>query len=211
MIVTSPFTDVRSWTRAQIKTISRGWWVLLVTGILSALAGGIIAFNRWTVGDLVVFIGTLLVVRGIFTVFSVPVDGSVRTWSVVLGLLEIVVGVGVFVWPGPTLLVIAAYIGWLLLFRGTLTIIGSITGRQFLPYWGLILVAGIIEAAVAVYLLAEPGLTILATVLAIGLTTMFYGVLEIVLAFEVKHLPDTFDAADKPGEERTDRKLDAVA
>ena len=213
MIVTSPIDTIRSWTRSQVELIGRGWWVLLASGIVSILAGGIIAFADWTVGDLVVFIGTLLILRGFFTIFSVPVDGSLRTWSVVLGLLEVAVGVSVWVWPDPTLLFVALYIGWLLMFRGVMTIIGSVAGRRFVPYWGVILVAGIVEVLVALYLLGRPGLTLVATVLAIGLTSVFYGVLEVVLAFEVKRLPDRFDELTGTSEGRTDtdRSLDAVA
>jgi uncharacterized membrane protein HdeD (DUF308 family) len=213
MIVTSPLDTIRSWTRAQVASISRGWWVLLASGIVSIVAGGIIAFADWTVGDLAVFIGTLLIVRGLFTAFSIPVDGSLRTWSVVLGLLEVAVGVSVLVWPDPTLLVVAFYIGWLLMFRGLMTIIGSVTGRRFVPYWGVPLVAGIVEVLVAFYLLGRPGLTLVATVLAIGLTAIFYGVLEVVLAFEVKRLPDRFDMLTGTSEEKTytDRSVDAVA
>lgn len=213
MIVTSPIDTIRSWTRAQVEIVSRGWWVLLATGIVSIVAGGIIAFADWTVGDLVVFIGTLFIVRGLSTTFSVPVDGSLRTWSVVLGLLEVAVGVSVWVWPDPTLLAVALYIGWLLMFRGVMTIIGSVASRRFVPYWGVILVAGIVEVLVAFYLLARPGLTLVATVLAVGLAAVFYGVLEVVLAFEVKRLPDRLDelTGTSEGKTHTDRSLDVVA
>jgi hypothetical protein len=213
MIVTNPFTNLRSWTRTQVDNISSGWWVLLITGIFSAVAGGVIAFNRWTVADLVLFIGWVLVVRGTLTTFSVPVDGSQRAWSVLLGLVEVGVGVAVWIWPDPTLLVVAAYIGWLLLFRGTMSITGSIAGRRFVPYWGLILVVGILEVAASVYLLGHPGLTLVAAVLAIGLASMFYGVLEIVLAFEVKHLPDRFEeiVVGLRDDHNVDRVLDRAA
>jgi uncharacterized membrane protein HdeD (DUF308 family) len=213
MIVTSPFDTIRSWTRSQVEIVSRGWWVLLASGIVSIIAGSIIAFADWTVGDLVVFIGALLIVRGLSTTFSVPVDGSLRRWSMVFGLLEVAVGVSVWVWPDPTLLVVALYIGWLLMFRGVMTIIGSVTGRRFLPYWGLILVAGIVEVLVAFYLLGQPGLTLVATVLAVGLTAIFYGALEVVLAFQVKRLPDRFDqlTGTSEGRTHTDRSHDAMA
>lgn len=213
MIVTSPLDTIRSWTRSQVEIVSRGWWVLLASGIVSIVAGGIIAVADWTVGDLAVFIGTLLIFRGLFTTFSIPVDGSLRMWSVVLGLVEVAVGVSVWVWPDPTLLVVAFYIGWLLMFRGVMTIIGSVSGRRFVPYWGVILVAGIIEVLLAIYLLGRPGLTLVATVLAIGLTAVFYGVLEAVLAFEVKRLPDRFDELTGTSQEKThtDRSVDAMA
>jgi uncharacterized membrane protein HdeD (DUF308 family) len=193
MIVTSPVQELRSWTRGQVEAISRGWWVLLLTGLVSVIAGGIIFFIDWTVDDLVVFVGTLLVIRGGFTLFSVPIDGSMRAWSFALGAVEMFVGLGVFVWPGPALLVVAASVGWLLLFRGSIAIVGAVMSRKVLPFWGLVLATGILEALVALYLLARPGLTLVATVLAIGFASVLYGALEIVAAVEVKNLPARLD------------------
>src|SRR3954469_23322820 len=101
MIITSPIDELRASTRAQTEAVSKGWWVLLLTGVVSIVAGGIIVFVDWTVDDLVVFVGTLLIVRGAFTMFSIPVDGSLRTWSVALGVVEIFVGIGVFAGGRP--------------------------------------------------------------------------------------------------------------
>jgi uncharacterized membrane protein HdeD (DUF308 family) len=200
--VTNPFSP-GSWTREQIDRISGRWWVLLVTGLLSVLAGGIILFTDWTIGDLAVFIGVLLMLRGIFTLFSVPLDGAFRGWSVAMGVLEMLVGFAVLVWPGPTLLVVAFAIGWYVLFCGVTTIAGSIAGRSFLPYWGLMLALGIFETVFAFWLLSRPGLTLVAAVLAIGLWTVVYGVVQIALSFEVKNLPSRADQAA--------RNLQAVA
>jgi uncharacterized membrane protein HdeD (DUF308 family) len=52
---------------------------------------------------------------------------------------------------------------------------------------------GIVEVLVAFYLLSRPAVTLVAAVLAIGLIALFYGVIEIVLSVEVKHLPKHFD------------------
>jgi len=212
VIVTNPFSDLRSWTRAQVESVSKGWWALLITGIISVVAGGIIVATDWTVSDLAVFIGALLLFRGVFTLFSFPVDGSVRTWSIVMGLLEIGVGLAVWVWPGPTLLVIAFFVGWLLLFRGIMAIAGSISARGIMPYWGWVLAVGIVEVLVSFYLLSRPALTLVATVLAIGLVAMFYGVIEIVLAFEVKRLPNRFDeVTSELNGSRTQRQAETVS
>lgn len=210
MLVTSPMDELRSWTRAQVNAVSKGWWVLLLTGVVGIAVGGVIMFGRWTADDLVVFVGTLLIVRGALTVFSVPVDGSMRSWSIVLGVVEVFVGVGVFAWPGPALLVVAFSVGWLLLFRGAMAVVGAITSRGYLPFWGLVLVTGILEAAVAIYLLGRPGLTLIATVLAIGFAAVLYGVLEIVLAFEVKSLPQRFDDLTKRSDTVLGRQRDPV-
>src|SRR5437868_81168 len=189
MIVTNPFSP-GTWTRDQIDNISRNWWVLLLTGIVSIVAGGIILFTDWSVGDLAAFIGAVLVFQGIFTMFSVPLDGSGRGWSVALGLIEALVGLAVWVWPGPTLLVVAFFIGWYVLFSGIMTIAGSISARDVLPYWGLMLAFGVLETLFSLWLLARPGLTLVAGVLAIGLWSLFYGVVQIALSFEIKALPE---------------------
>lgn len=210
MMVTSPIDELRSWTRAQVEAISKGWWVLLVTGVVSLVAGFLVLFVDWSVGDLVVLVGTFLVVRGAMTMYSVPVDGSLRTWSVVLGLLEVLVGIGVFVWPGPALLVVALSMGWLLLLRGTMAVVGAISSRRYLPYWGLVLVMGVVEASVALYLLTRPDITLVAAVLAIGFASVMYGALEVAAAFEVRQLPQRLDEVDATIAAATGRTLDPV-
>ena len=184
MIVTNPFNA----TAQELAAISRRWWTLLVIGVATIVAGTIILYTDWSLSDLAVFVGALLVFRGFMTLFSLPVDGSSAGWSIAAGLLEIAVGVMVWAWPGPTLLVIAYAIGWYVLFSGIFTIAGSISGRDVLPYWGWMLAFGIIEVALAFWLLGQPGITLVAAVLALGLWCIVYGVIEIILGFEVKRL-----------------------
>lgn len=194
MIVTNPFRP-GSLTRETIKAVSGGWWVLLLSGVASVVAGGIILFTDWSVGQLVTFVGLLVVFRGILTVMSLPVDGSLRGWSVATGLVEIGLGVAVFSWPGPTLTVLGLMVGWWVLFSGIMATTGAIAAREFLPYWGLMLVYGVLETFISFYLIARPDLTLVATVLAIGLWAMVTGFVQVVLSFELKNLPRRFDTA----------------
>ena len=184
MIIANPF-NIAAY---EVEAVSRRWWVLLWIGILSVVAGGIILVTDWSVGDLAFFVGALFVFRGFMTMFSVPVDGSSAGWSIALGLLEVGLGIMAWAWPGPTMLVLAYIIGWYVLFAGVFTIANSISGRDVLPYWGFLLAFGIIEVLVAFALLSNPGITLLAAVIAIGVWCVLYGVIEIVLAFELKRL-----------------------
>lgn len=195
MLVTNPFSP-GTWTRDQIDNVSRNWWVLLLSGIVGVVAGGIILFTDWSIGDLAAFVGAVLLFRGIFTMLSVPLDGSGRGWSVSLGLIESLVGLAVWVWPGPTLLVLAFVIGWYVLFSGIMTIAGSISARSLLPYWGLMLAFGVLETLFSFWLLARPGLTLVAAVLALGFWSLTYGAVQIVLAFETKNLSARADNVD---------------
>jgi uncharacterized membrane protein HdeD (DUF308 family) len=196
MLVTNPLAP-RSWSREIVKSVSSGWWVLLLSGIASIVAGGIILLVDWSLTDLAVFLGAVFIVRGVFNMLSLPLDGSMRGWAVALGLLEVGVGIAVLVWPDPTLLVIAAFIGWWVLFSGVMTVVGSISARRILPYWGLFLALGIVEVVVGVWLLDRPGLTLLATVLAIGLWSVLYGVVLTAVSIELKNLPDRLDDIER--------------
>jgi uncharacterized membrane protein HdeD (DUF308 family) len=196
MLVTNPLAP-RSWSRELVNSVSKGWWALLLSGIVSIVAGGVILLVDWSLNDLAVFLGALFIVRGIFNMLSFPLDGSARGWAVALGLLEVGVGIAVLVWPDPTLLVIAAFIGWWVLFSGVMTVAGSISARRILPYWGLFLALGILEAVVGVWLLYRPGLTLLATVFAIGLWAILYGIVLTSVAIELKNLPDRLDEIER--------------
>jgi uncharacterized membrane protein HdeD (DUF308 family) len=196
MLVTNPLAP-KAWGRDVVKSVSSGWWVLLLSGIVSIVAGGFILLIDWSLNDLAVFLGALFIVRGIFNMLSLPLDGSVRGWAVAFGLIEVGVGIAVLVWPDPTLLVVAAFIGWWILFSGVMTIVGSISARRVLPYWGLFLALGIVEAVLAVWLLERPGLTLLATVLAIGLWSIIYGIVLTTASIELKHLPEHLDEIER--------------
>jgi uncharacterized membrane protein HdeD (DUF308 family) len=194
MLVTNPLVQ-RPWAREIIKSVSSGWWALFLSGVVSIVAGALILLIHWSVADLAVFLGALLVCRGIFTMFSVPLDGSARRWAIGLGLLEAAVGIAVWVWPGPTLLVIAAVIGFWVLFSGVMTITGSVSARRILPYWGVFLALGVVETILSFWLLTRPGVTLVATVIAIGLWSLIYGVILTVVAVDLKNLPGRLESS----------------
>jgi uncharacterized membrane protein HdeD (DUF308 family) len=200
MLVTNPLAS-RALARERLNDVARSWWALCLVGIVSLIAGGLILVIDWSVDDLSVFLGTLLVVRGALTTLSLPLDGSCRAWSIAMGVLEAGLGIALFAWPEPTLLVVAAFIGWWVLFSGAMTIAGSLGARNVMPYWGLWLALGIGEVVLAVWLLEQPGLTLISTVLAIGLWSVFYGIVTIAASVELKHLPGRIDGAHRQFEQ----------
>lgn len=87
----------------------------LALGILTAALGGVVLFNVFAqlIADavLVYLLGVLLVVSGIFRVSESLRDRAARgwIWSLVYGLLAVVVGVYSFFHPGT----LAIAVGWL--------------------------------------------------------------------------------------------------
>ena len=80
MLVANPLSP-RSWGREVVDSVSKGWWALLLSGLISIVAGGLILLIRWSVGDLAIFLGALFLFRGVVTMFSRPLDGSSAGWA----------------------------------------------------------------------------------------------------------------------------------
>ncbi len=185
MLVTNPFSLSYDFDRS-----TRSWWVLALSGVIGVVAGGIILLTDWSLGDLAVFLGAVLVFHGLSTAFTVPLDGSSRGWSIAAGLLEFAVGLMVWAWPSPTLLVLSFWLGWYVMLAGITAIAGAITGRGILPSWGLMLAIGIAEVLLSLWLLAGPGISLVVAVLALGLWAFVDGVAQIVIAFDLKRMRD---------------------
>ncbi|MGH9085153.1 MAG: HdeD family acid-resistance protein [Acidimicrobiales bacterium] len=197
MLVTNPLDPAYDLDRS-----TRGWGLLALSGLLSIVAGGIILFTDWTLADLVTFVGAVLVFRGIVNTFNVPLDGSGRGWSVFAGLLEVALGLMVWVWPSPTLLVLSFWLGWYIMFSGISAIAGALTGRDALPFWGFMLAFGIIEVLLSLWLLARPGLSLVVAVVAVGVWSIAYGAVQIAIAFDIKRMRD---GASSTGADLRDR------
>jgi uncharacterized membrane protein HdeD (DUF308 family) len=78
-----------------------------------------------------------------------------------------------------------------------MTIAGSLGARNVMPYWGLWLAVGIGEVVLALWLLEQPGLTLVSTVLAIGFWSVLYGIVTIAASIELKNLPQRIDQAHR--------------
>jgi len=92
-------------------------------------------------------------------------------------------------------LAVAIVLGAWLIVTGTLGIMGAFAARGLLPDWWLLLILGLLEIPLGVLALANPGATLAALVTVAGIWAVAIGVMRIVLAFEVKRLPEAVDEA----------------
>jgi len=193
-------------TRDTAQQIARNWWLLLVNGALLVVAGVLIFSIDWTVRSLATFIGVLFIVQGISQALTTGVGARVRRVNVITGLLSIATGIVIIVWPEPGLVAVAVVLGAWLIVLGTLTLIGAFAARRLLPDWWLLLILGLLEIPLGVLALANPGATLAALITVAGIWAVAIGVMRIVLAFEVKRLPEDVDKAwSLPDEDLTSR------
>jgi uncharacterized membrane protein HdeD (DUF308 family) len=189
----SPLLEDDAGWRRTVETASRGWWVVLLSGVVSVVAGVIILDIDWTVGDLAIFVGAYLIFRGVVQTFNGFLGRGLWAYYLGTGALSIFAGIVVVAWPGPTLLVIAILIGVAIVLYGTLNIAGAIGNRERAQYWWVVLVLGILEVLLGFWLLRRPGLTLAVAITAIGLWALFVGIMQIVVSFEIRRLPQTIN------------------
>jgi len=182
-------------TRDAAQQIASNWWLLLLNGLLLIVAGVLIFSIDWTVRSLATFIGVLFIVQGVAEALTTGLDARVRRTNVVTGLLSIATGIVIIVWPGPGLVALAIVLGAWLIVIGTLSISGAFAARRVVPNWWLLLILGLLEVPLGVLALANPGATLAALITVAGIWAVAVGVMRIVLAFEVKGLPDDVDQA----------------
>jgi uncharacterized membrane protein HdeD (DUF308 family) len=182
-------------TRDAAQQIASNWWVLLLNGALLVVAGVLIFSIDWTVRSLATFLGVLFIVQGVAEALTTGIDARVRRANVITGLLSIATGILIIVWPGPGLVALAIVLGAWLIVAGAISITGAFAARRVVPDWWLLLILGLLEIPLGVLALANPGATLAALVTVAGIWGVVIGVMRIVLAFEIKRLPDEVDQA----------------
>jgi hypothetical protein len=182
-------------TRDAAQQIARNWSLLLLNGLLLIVAGVLIFSIDWTIRSLATFIGVLFIAQGVAEALTTGIDARVRQANVVTGLLSMAAGILIIVWPEPGVVAVAVILGAWLIVVGTLAVAGSFAARDVLPNWWLLLILGLLEVPLGVLALANPGGTLAALITVAGIWAVAVGVMRIVLAFELRRLPDDVDEA----------------
>jgi uncharacterized membrane protein HdeD (DUF308 family) len=185
----------RQLTRDVATRIASNWWVLLLNGLLLIVAGFLIFSINWTVESVSTFIGVVFIVEGVMRALTSGVNGAAHRANVVTGLLSIAAGVVIIAWPAPGLVALAIFLAAWLIVIGTISLTGGFGVRKLLPNWWLLSILGVLEIALGVLALANPGATLAALITVGGIWAVVAGVMRIVMAFEVKRVPDELDKA----------------
>src|SRR4051812_14439671 len=176
-------------SRDAAERIASNWTKLLLNGLLLIVAGVLIFSINWSVRSLSTFLGVLFIVQGIAYAVTSGIDARVARTNVVTGLLSAAAGVLIIVWPQPGLIALGIILGSWLIVVGTLSISGAFAVRKLLPDWYLLLITGLFEIPLGVLALANPGATLAALVTVGGIWAVAIGVMRVVTAFQLKHLP----------------------
>jgi len=181
-------THVRPSAERALWRMAGPWWLFLVTGIAWLIIS--VAVLRFTTTSIVT-VGVLLGVLFLLAAVNEFMISAVRhTWRwahILLGILFVVGAIWAFARPVNAFWSIASVLGLLLIFKGTLDIIGAVMTKDVNSSWWLGLVVGILELVLGFWasqqLFPARGALLL---LWVGFFALFRGISEIVIAFEVR-------------------------
>ena len=175
----------------------RRWWVLALRGVVAVLFG--VAAILWPAIALQVFVllfGAFALVDGLMAiVISLVIRREVYHWWVWLleGVAGIIIGVLVFVWPAITTAVLIALIAAWGLVTGILEIAAAIYLRKIIAGEWLLVLEGILSILLGTFLVIFPVLGAQILVYLIGMYAILFGILLVVLAFQIQKLGKTLD------------------
>lgn len=108
-------------------------------------------------------------------------------WMLALqGALALTFGILALVWPDATLIVLVAFFAAWALLGGAASVTAAIQHRKTDAGWWLVLLLGVVSLAAGLIAIFNPGITILALVLVMGVNALITGVLQIVVAIRLR-------------------------
>ena len=166
------------------KTAADSWWVFLLAGILWILfAWVVLSFNYETVWAVAVFFGFGLIGGGLMMIMFAMQTKQWKWLHVTFGVISVIAGIIALAWPGETFLVLAAIIGWYVMFAGILDLATAFAIRGENELWWLHLVVGIAELLIGFWAIGYAGRSIALLVVWVGATALGRGISSLFIAF----------------------------
>lgn len=167
---------------------ARMWGLLLALGLVWVIISLVVlSFSATSVATIGYLVGAVLLAAGVTELVEAFVVPGWRWVHALLGLLFLVAGVLAFLEPFQTFGILALFIGWYLLIRGTFGVVFSLAARHALPLWGLLLASGLIEIAIGIWAIGSPARSAWLLIIWVGIGAMIRGITEIIGAV---HLHD---------------------
>jgi uncharacterized membrane protein HdeD (DUF308 family) len=174
-----------------MRELGRRWWLLLVVGLLWLwFAWIVLTVDITTVWAVAVFAGVGFIGGGVMQLMLASQVTSWRWLYITMGVLGIIAGIVAFVWPGQTFLVLAAILGWYLLFNGIFDIVQAFAVKGDDDLWWLILISGIAQVLIGFWAVGYAGRSVALLIIWVGATALARGITNIVLAFQVRKFKD---------------------
>jgi uncharacterized membrane protein HdeD (DUF308 family) len=173
-----------------LNALSRNWWATVLRGLL-AFGVGILAWTRPEIfwASLVLVFAVYAVVDGLFAIVA-AIKGETRDRALHLfeGLLGIVVGVVVFLFPDQAGTAIVLVIGLWAAASGIVEIVSAIRLRQEIDDEWLLGLGGVLSVILGAILIARPQFGQVTTTYVLGTYGLVFGVVLVMLGLRLRRL-----------------------
>jgi uncharacterized membrane protein HdeD (DUF308 family) len=154
-----------------------------VLGLAALVVGVVLLFNPVAAArTLALLVGLALILGGLLEM-AVGWESEHRVGPMVLGAILVVGGILAAAWPGITLWTVAVITGLSLILHGAGRVGLAVVGREEIPSWGWLVLAGAFNILVGVLALVWPKATVLVLSLILGAQIAVFGLLLLIAAF----------------------------
>ncbi len=187
-------TAVTPEERDVLRIIGKSWGWVLFFGIVTLILGVLVVLKpKDTVYAFAILLGIWLFVAGLFRMVMAIADtedtGGTRWLMAVLGLLSVVVGILFLRHTEETVTTLAFLIGLFWVIGGIIEFFTAYTDEGS-PARGWRIGMGVLAFAAGIVTLVVPHLTLATLAVIIGIWLIIYGLLEIALAFQLRHVAE---------------------
>ncbi len=118
------------------------------------------------------------------------IDMLARNWWAIgiRGVVGILFGLVALFLPGATMLSLVLLFAAYLFVDGVFGIVSAIRAARAQERWGLLVLEGLVDIAVAVVAVLWPGITVVAFVFLVAFWAIFTGILELAAAFRLEFI-----------------------
>src|SRR6202030_2466033 len=172
------------------ETLVQNWWLFLLRGILGIIFGILaLIFPGPTILSLVLLFSAYMLVDGVFGIISAvrAIRRKEDRWGVLIfeGLLNVVVGIAAFLWPGLTVVAFVWLIAaWAIVSGGLMTAAGFQLNIDHGRWW--LVLGGLLSLAYGVLLIITPLIGAIVLTWWLGAYALVFGVALVVFSFKLR-------------------------
>lgn len=174
-----------------VSLLARSWWVLLLYGLVALVFGAVAILQPLAAATALAWaIGVMAVVEGVISLVALFGGncGVSRGWLAVYALASLVFGVLAVINPLATASVLVLLLAVWLIVAGIHRIVFAVRVRRHIQGEWLLILSGVLAIVLGALLVANPLAGVAVTTLWIGIGSLIYGVLQVVVAFRLRRL-----------------------
>ncbi len=186
--------NVTSEERDILRLVGKSWGWVLFFGIVTLILGVLVVIRpKDTIYAFAILLGIWLFVAGLFRIVMAIADhedtNGTRWLMAILGLLSVIIGILFLRHTEQTVTTLAFLIGLFWVIGGIIEFFTAYSDHGS-PARGFRIGMGVLAFAAGVVTLVWPHLTLGVLAVIMGIWLILYGVLEVALSLQLRHLAD---------------------